>query len=293
MAIGTIAAILGGSALLAGGSALSASSANKNAKAASADATATARENNALTREIYSKNEATLSPFVQTGTAAGALLNDFYGIQPQAAHAGALASFAPSGMSGPNYAGYVNSNPDLMAEFSRVSDQFGGDPAAFGEFHYNTYGQGEGRTVPVYGAATASPATGAPVSAPSSKSAFANYIANSDYAFQQQEGGNAVNSGYAGTGVVQSGAAMKALEKFRQNLQSGYRQQWAGGVANQQGIGAQAGSALAGVAANFGNTIAASNTAASDARANAALSQQNVFGNALGTAGGALLKGFG
>jgi len=294
MAIGTIAAILGGSALLAGGSALSASSANKNAKAASADATATARENNALTREIYSKNEATLSPFVQTGTAAGALLNDFYGIQPQAAHAGALASFAPSGMSGPNYAGYVNSNPDLMAEFSRVSDQFGGDPAAFGEFHYNTYGQGEGRTVPVYGAPSgAAPVTSAPITAPSSKSAFANYIANSDYAFQQGEGNNAVNSGYAGKGTVQSGAAMKALENYRQNLQSGYRQQWAGGVANQQGVGLQAGGALAGVATNYGNTIAASNTAASDARANAALSQQNVFGNALGTAGGALLKGFG
>ena len=86
---------------------------------------------------------------------------------------------------------------------------------------------------------------------------------------------------------------MKALENYRQNLQSGYRQQWAGGVANQQGVGLQAGGALAGVATNYGNTIAASNTAASDARANAALSQQNVFGNALGTAGGALLKGFG
>ena len=284
LAIGAVATGLG--------SALSSGSANKNAKAAAADATATARENNALTREIYGKNEATLSPFVQTGTAAGALLNDFYGIQPQAASTGALSGFSPSGMSGLNYAGYVNSNPDLMAEFSRVSDQFGGDPAAFGEFHYNTYGQGEGRTVPVYGAAPAG-AVATPAVAPSSKSAFANYIANSDYAFQQQEGGNAVNSGYAGAGTVQSGAAMKALEKYRQNLQSGYRQQWAGGVANQQGVGAQAGSALAGVATNYGNTIAASNTAASDARANAALSQQNVFGNALGTAGGALLKGFG
>ena len=286
LAIGAVASVAG--------SALSSSKASKNANKAAEIEAATARENNALTREIYSKNEATLSPFVQTGTAAGALLNDFYGIQPQAAHAGALASFAPSGMSGPNYAGYVNSNPDLMAEFSRVSDQFGGDPAAFGEFHYNTYGQGEGRTVPVYGAPSgAAPVTSAPITAPSSKSAFANYIANSDYAFQQQEGGNAVNSGYAGTGVVQSGAAMKALEKFRQNLQSGYRQQWAGGVANQQGVGVGAAGALAGVSTNFSNTIAASNSAASEARANAALSQQSVFGNALGTAGGALIKGFG
>lgn len=284
LAIGAVATGLG--------SALSSGSANKNAKAAAADATATPRENNALTREIYGKNEATLSPFVQTGTAAGALLNDFYGIQPQAASTGALSGFSPSGMSGLNYAGYVNSNPDLMAEFSRVSDQFGGDPAAFGEFHYNTYGQGEGRTVPVYGAAPAG-AVATPAVAPSSKSAFANYIANSDYAFQQGEGNNAVNSGYAGKGTVQSGAAMRALEKYRQNLQSGYRQQWAGGVANQQGVGVGAAGALAGVSTNFSNTIAASNSAASEARANAALSQQSVFGNALGTAGGALIKGFG
>lgn len=306
MAIGTTAAILGGSALLAGGQALSASSANKSVQQASADATATARENNALTREIYGKNEATLSPFVQTGTAAGALLNDFYGI-PQSG----------SSISGePDYAAYAQANPDILADFQKQSatgetpsldggfsgfadvvggiitrrngggatPAFAGDMAAFGQQHWQKYGQNENRALP---GATVTPNAG------SSRSAFANYITNSDYAFQQQEGGNQVNSGYAGTGTVQSGAAMKALEKYRQNLQSGYRQQWAGGVANQQGVGAQAASALAGVATNYGNTIAASNTAASDARANAALSQQNVFGNALGTAGGALLKGFG
>ena len=274
MAIGTTAAILGGAALLGGGSALSASSANKNARAASADATATARENNALTREIYQENKGVLQPFVNTGTAAGAVLNDFYGI-PQT---GSMVSGSP------DYAAYVQSNPDLMEGFARDGAAFGGDIGKFGQFHYNKYGQNEGRALP---GATITPNTG------SSRSAFANYIANSDYGFQQQEGGNAVNSGYAGSGTVQSGAAMKALEKYRQNLQSGYRQQFASGVANQQGVGLQAGGALAGVATNFGNTIAASNTAASDARANAALSQQNVFGNALGTAGGAIIKGFG
>jgi len=288
MAIGTTAAILGGSALLAGGSALSSSSANKNAKAAAADATATARENNALTREIYGKNEATLSPFVQTGTNAGALLNDFYGIQQSAPVAASGSAFSAA----PDYAAYVRANPDLVQDFQKVATRYGNDPAEYGQYHWNRYGQFEpGRTLSPE-TSGAQPVTSITPKA-DSRSAFANYISNSDYAFQQQEGGNQVNSGYAGAGTVQSGAAMKALEKYRQNLQSGYRQQWAGGVANQQGVGAQAASALAGVATNYGNTIAASNTAASDARANAALSQQNVFGNALGTAGGALLKGFG
>jgi len=269
MAIGTTAAILGGSALLAGGSALSSSKANSAAKQASADATATARENNALTREIYGKNEATLSPFVQTGTAAGALLNDFYGIQPAAQPVAptytppAQTPYTPTGGFG-----------GMVGTISRIIARRNG----WGEFDNN-----EPAPAPV--------ATVAPKA--DSRSAFANYITNSDYAFQQQEGGNKVNSGYAGAGTVQSGAAMRALEKYRQNLQSGYRGEWAGGVANQQGVGLTAAGALAGVSTNFGNTIAASNTAASNARANAALSQQSVFGNALGTAGGALMKGFG
>lgn len=263
LAIGAVASVAG--------SALSSSKASKNANKAAEIEAATARENNALTREIYGKNEATLSPFVQTGTAAGALLNDFYGIKPAAGKT--------------DWAGYVNANPDALENWNAIKatsdgSQFGGDIAKFGQYHFGADGSRRDLTG----------VTGAPNTA---RSAFANYIANSDYAFQQQEGGNQVNSGYAGAGTVQSGAAMRALERYRQNLQSGYRQQWAGGVANQQGVGVGAAGALAGVSTNFGNTIAASNSAASDARANAALSQQSVFGNALGTAGGALIKGFG
>lgn len=253
------------------GSALSSSKASKNANKAAEIEAATARENNALTREIYGKNEATLSPFVQTGSAAGALLNDFYGIEPAAGKT--------------DWAAYVNDDEAAYRDWQ--SNWAGGQGALgnktieeYGQFHYNLDGKRRDLT----------PFTSAPNTA---RSAFADYIANSDYAFQQQEGGNKVNSGYAGAGTVQSGAAMRALEKYRQNLQSGYRGEWAGGVANQQGVGLTAAGALAGVSTNFGNTIAASNTAASNARANAALSQQSVFGNALGTAGGALMKGFG
>lgn len=304
MAIATSTALLAGAALTAGGSAIAAGKANSAANKAADASVATARENNALTEKIYNQNAGTLSPFLQTGTNAGALLNDFYGI-PQATTqsaptTGALASYG--GQTGPNYAGYVNSNPDLMAEFQRVGGQFGNDPAAFGQYHWQTYGQSEGRTVPAYGTQAGAAASANPMGttqgvtaqpAVSSKSAFADYISNSDYAFQQQEGGNQVNSGYAGAGTVQSGAAMKALERYRQNLQSGYRNQWASGVANQQGVGLSAASALAGVSTNYANTIAASNTAASDARANAALSQQSVFGNALGMAGSGIIKAFG
>ena len=267
--IGTTAAIIGGSALLAGGSAIASSKANSAAKQASADASATAANNNALTKEIYGENKATLSPFVQTGTNAGALLNDFYGIE-QPTQTVQPAATAPA-------AGF---------DWSSFGGGFGGIRDGIGDVMQRMQARQNGQVPQTALATTTQPKA-------DSRSAFANYIGNSDYAFQQQEGGNAVNSGYAGKGTVQSGAAMKALENYRQNLQSGYRNQWASGVANQQGVGLTAAGALAGVSTNYAGTIAASNTAASDARANAALSQQSVFGNALGTLGGGILKGFG
>ncbi len=284
-----------GAGLAVGGSILSSSSANKNANKAADTATQNARENNALTREIYQENKGALQPFVNTGTAAGSLLNDFYGI-PQPAPAQTVSpanSFAQT-----DWGGYVRGNPDALANWNAIKNngagkRFGGDINAFGEYHYTD--DGAKRDLTPYQPQVAQPALAGPAQAPgvASQSAFAGYLKNSDYAFQQQEGGNQVNSGYAGAGTVQSGAAMKALEKYRQNLQSGYRQQWAGGVANQQGVGLGAASALAGVSTNYANTIAASNTAGADARANAALSQQNVLANGLGALGSGILRGFG
>ena len=290
MALGTALAI----GATVAGSVLSSSKASSNANKAADASVQAARENNALTKEIYQQNKGVLAPFVETGANAGALLNDFYGI-PQATAAPATGALASYGVqSGPDYAAYVQANPDLVRDFQKVAGKYGNDASAYGEYHWNRYGQFEpGRTLPnsTPQAVTAGPATASVT--PSAKSAFADYIANSDYAFQQQEGGNQINSGYAGAGTVQSGDAMKALERYRQNLQSGYRQQWAGGVASQQGVGLSAAGALAGVSTNYANTVAASNTAAADARANAALSQQSIFGNGLGTLGAGILKGFG
>lgn len=121
---------------------------------------------------------------------------------------------------------------------------------------------------------------------------FGNYIANSDYGFQFGQGTNALNSGYAGAGTLQSGAAMKALEQYRQNLQSGYRTEYASGLSNQQGVGLNAAGALAGVSTNYANTISANNNTASSTIANAALVKgaSNPFANLAGTIGGGLIS---
>lgn len=120
------------------------------------------------------------------------------------------------------------------------------------------------------------------------QSAFRSWLRNSDYAFQFDEGENRLNSGYAGAGTLQSGGAMKELERFRQNLQAGYRGQFMNALANQQGVGLAGASALAGVGQNYVNTVNANNTNAGDAAANAALlkGQNNPLANAIGLLGG-------
>jgi len=120
--------------------------------------------------------------------------------------------------------------------------------------------------------------------------AFRNFIGNSDYGFQFGEGANNVNSGYAGAGTLQSGAAMKDLERFRQDLQSGYRGEFNSLLANQQSLGMGAASALAGVGQNYVNTVSANNQNRADAVSNAALirGQNNPLANTLGLLGGGL-----
>jgi len=127
-----------------------------------------------------------------------------------------------------------------------------------------------------------------------SPQAFGQYIQNSDYGFQFGTGSNALNSGLATGGTLQSGAAMKDLERFRQNLQAGYRNEFAGGVANQQALGLGAASAQAGVGQNYTNTVTANNTNAANALSNAALIRgQNNPLSALASTAGGFLSGWG
>lgn len=131
---------------------------------------------------------------------------------------------------------------------------------------------------------------GTPAQANEARGDFRNWIGNSDYGFQFGQGSNALNSGYAGAGTIQSGAAMKGLERFRQDLQAGYRGEYNNLLANQQGVGLGAASALAGVGQNYVNTVGANNQNAGDAAANAALikGQNNPLANAIGLVGGGL-----
>lgn len=209
MAIGTAAAIGLGAAGI--GSILGGKSQKKAANTAANAQIQTANQNNALARDIYGQNKAALSPFMQTGQAAGTQLNALLGL-------------------------------------------------------------------------------GTPEQATEARGDFRDWIGNSDYGFQFGQGANALNSGFAGAGTLQSGAAMKELEQFRQNLQSGYRGEYNSLLGNQQGVGLSGASALAGVGQNYANSVMTNNQNAGDAAANAALlkGQNNPFANTLSLLGGGL-----
>lgn len=120
--------------------------------------------------------------------------------------------------------------------------------------------------------------------------ALATFRNASGYQDALSQGLNAVNTGYAARGALESGAAQKALAKYGANLASGTFGQYVNVLQGQQ----QAGTGALGAATGAGNAYAAqsmnANNNASSAAANAALygsqAQQQAIGgvaNALGT----------
>lgn len=118
--------------------------------------------------------------------------------------------------------------------------------------------------------------------------AFNVFRNSSGFQFRQQEGENALNSGYAARGLINSGAAQKAFAKYNQNLASDEFGNYMGYLGNQQGVGLSGASALAGVGQNFANSMTNINTN----RANSQVANTNALmgnlGSSFGTGLGAL-----
>ena len=281
MAITTLAAV--GLAAAGAGAFLGGRAQARGAKQASNIARDTATENNALTRDIYAQNKEALSPYSQTGIPAGFALNSFLGLAPTQQQTqqqpNAISQFGGQQLGGQSYGfegmdgpqgGYYGAN-------SVNGAPFGGGGFGSPNGYYNPQG------TPFNPQTQQQPMV-------NGRDAFRTFIDNSDYGFQFGEGANRVNSGYAGQGTLQSGAAMKGLEDYRQNLQQGYRGEFLNLLGNQQGVGLSGASALAGVGQNFVNTISANNNSAGTAAANAALVKgaNNPFANALSLVGGGL-----
>lgn len=255
-----------------------------------------------LQRDIYNQNQQTLAPFVGGGVAAASQINALLGLSPQQQPAqqqmqpNALSQFqgAPGGAGMPYNIGdgaYSINNGIADTRF---------DPAVQGNiqggFGFNQPGGDRGP--PTNAVAAPTPA----VTQQSAQGAFDQFRNFTGYQFRLGEGMDAINSGFAGGGIYQSGARDKELMRFGQGIGSQEFGNFMGYLSQQQGAGLQAAGAQAGVGVNYANSAAQLNTANAYAQANAANQQanalgnaalisgnNNVFGNVLGTVGGGLL----
>ncbi len=267
-------AIIGGAIAAVGavgGAAISAGAAGK----ASKQAAATEAANQARLAEVYQKNTANIDPFMQRGNAAGDAINSILGLptaQPSLEKRAATpdALNALMGSIGPKrtqtYQQHFAGNPDLSQDQQARYLLSLAHPDERGIYEDALGPQGTVQSN---------------MGSSSGNDGFRQYIDNSDYAFRQSEGDKGLNQGYAANGLLESGAAMKALERFRQNNQAGYRNEYLGHLGNQQGVGLSGANALAGVGTNYANAANANADSGTSARINAGLVGASALGNGL------------
>ncbi len=228
--------------------------------AANASAAASDRASQ-VQQQIYGENKQLLQPFVNTGTAAMGNINALLGITPTQP-ATQTAAPRPGGM--------------LPGNHGMAGAVLGGMQNA-GGFTPQT--------------AAPAPQTAQPTQ-PSAQQAFDTYRNSTGYQFRLNEGLDAVNSGYAGSGTLQSGAAMRAINDYGQGMASQEFGNYMGALGNQQALGFSGASAVAGVGQNYANQLGSIHQQAGANQANAALAGANAMTGAfnnIGTMTGSIL----
>lgn len=222
MPIGAAAAI--GSSVVGGVAANAA--AKKNAKAAQN----IANQNQQAINSTQSANNGLFAPFVERGNAAGDALNAFLGLP--------TSGSTPQAQTSQQWDTYLDQNPDVKSAMQQEianpkSQLYGLSLEEAGKWHYDNHGQAEGRPLPTVATPTGTPAT-------SSKTAFDNYLNSTGYQAQANAGRDTINSSKATSGLLKSGSALKALEKFSAGNMGQYTQNYISNLANQQAVGANA-----------------------------------------------------
>lgn len=266
---------IGAAALGAGASALSQNSASRRAAETSQQNT---EANVALARDIYGQNRQMLDPFVQRGNAAGGTINALLGLggapAPQPAP-NALAQFqGPSGFA-QGGRGFTAGLPYGIGDGAIMTGSFNN-----GQFTNMT-------------AVPQTPGFQARSPQQAANDAFDIFRGSTGYQFRLGEGLDALNSGFAGSGLLQSGAAMRGALEYGQNFASNEFANYLNALGSQQAVGAGAASSAAGVGQNFAGTVINSNNQNAQNQMAAQLSRQNPLANVFGTIGGAGISLFG
>lgn len=228
------AAIVGASVIGAGASIAAGSSAAGAQRDAAAQNAALQQQQIAENQRQYNQNRADLAPYRSVGTGALYQLSDLMGIKPAAdtttisGTGSGATGYGNTASTGQDWNAYLTANPDVMQGWQGLSTadkaQFP-TPQSYAQFHYNTYGQAEGRAAPP----TTTPGTTAGYNSGVASSDFgslskpftlADFIKDPGYDFRQQEGQRGVEASAAARGGVLSGGALKALTKYNQDFAS-------------------------------------------------------------------------
>lgn len=277
--MGIAAAIGVGAVASIGGSMISSGAAKSASRDAAAASERSAELSAQVQRENYANNQANLSPFMQTGNAAMGQINALLGIP--GASGGTAANPGHT-----DWQQYISSQPDVTADYKLHQDM---TPDEYGAWHYAQDGSRRDLTPYTVGATAAIPAADATAAA---NSAFQNYQNSTGYQFRVGQGMNAVNSGYAGKGTLQSGAALKAINDYGQGMATAEFGNYLNALGNQQSLGMQGASALAGVGSNYANSMGNIYTANGNNQANSALARGQAgaqVGNTIAGLGGQAL----
>ncbi len=225
MAIGSA---LAAAAISAAGGLYSASQQSKAAKSAANAATTASDQNIAEQQRQYNQTRQDNLPFMQSDLARRAMADRSYGIQgtPTAMQSDAQAYYGGNaGM--PDFGAYVRNNPDLLAAYNASGGQYGG-LEDFGQIHFYTHGQGEGRQLPLFQAQQQQqqqPAANTPFDPLSdfNRSADAALL---NYAPIREN----VNAMFSAKGQGLDGAAIKALQDRTTNYTQNAFYNWRSGL---------------------------------------------------------------
>lgn len=233
-----VAAAVVGSAVVGAGASMSAAS--KASKAANRASEA----NNALLKAAQDRAYDTIDPYLQPGYDANNALS-------RIVSGGGYATPPKTGAAANDLDGaaYVDAYTDLQAAWNdpNVQAAWGGDKDAWGDAHFlEQQARNEGRVMPQTAAPTpnapANPTYGPtiaprtvgvrPTAAPLDIS-VGNYQKSPDYDFQLSEGNRNILAQKAALGGLESGSAMKALQKYGQDVALGDYNQWRGYTTQQ------------------------------------------------------------
>lgn len=284
-----------------GGAMLSAGAQKDAASQASKAEQQMAAQNAALAKQFRQENTQNFAPWMQSGGQANALIDSFlYGPGPSNYYTGEMPAGAqPTAppVAAPAQAPVNAYDGPSMAEINMMKKD--GIPGNY-ENALATYKASHTLAQRHQNKLAQQQAPAQPTTPQNPFSGYAAFVNSPYYQAPLQEGMRQLNTSFAGRGMIESGDAMKASQRYGQDYAYGRMGEYLGLAGSQSDRGLQGASAIAGVGQTALASQSQSNMMAGNAMANAALAKGAAnagmyagIGNALGGLAGSFLGGGG